>query len=202
MMNDKDRVRLFTLDLFAYYKELWDSENYILSRRFKEDNVFKVVFSVKLLKKRFNKLNKIAICHTSDSAGLICMLRKVFDCEIIVLTNHPLFERVLPFLQDKLGKITYKKVDCVFEPFAESVEDCDLVIFPEMEYFVPLNLIKYKNKMTLCLYYVDDFNNTTEQNYVLCKEDMEDMCSFSNTLELDVCKNVNGRDYFYGLGIV
>lgn len=204
MISDVDRIRLFALDFFKTYQALWTEENFLLSRRFKDDNIKKNIVTLQLIERHFKTLKKVVLCHTSDSIGLIYLLRKKFDCEITVLTNHPLFDRVHPMLNDTLKKISYKKIDCIFENFTKFLGDCDLVIFPEMEYFVPLNLLEHYNSSlkTLCLYYVDDLNNTTEQSFVLCKEDMEEMCSFSTPIEMGSCKNFTGRDFHYGLGIL
>jgi hypothetical protein len=204
MITEEDQIRLFALDFFKTYQGIWIEENFLLSRRFKDDNIKKNVITLQLIERHFKSLRKVALCHTSDSVGLIYLLRKKFDCEIVVLTNHPLFDRVHPLLNDKLKNISYKKIDCIFEIFTGLLGDCDLVIFPEMEYFVPLHLIEHYNQSlkTMCLYYVDDLNNTTEQSFVLCKEDMEEMCSFSTQIEMGSCKNTTGRDFYYGLGIL
>ena len=204
MIADEDQIRLFALDFFKQYQTLWAEENFLLSRRFKDDNIKKNIVTLQLIERHFKTLKKIALCHTSDSVGLIYWLRKKFDCEIVVLTNHPLFDRVHPMLNEKLEKISYNKIDCIFENFTELLDGCDLVVFPEMEYFIPLNLIEHYNRslQTLCLYYVDDLNNTTEQSFVMCKEDMEEMCSFSTTIETGSCKNTTGRNFYYGLGIL
>lgn len=203
-MADADEVKWFALEFFKIYQSLWIEKNYILSRRFRDDNIEKNILTLQLIEKHFKSLKKVALCHTSDSIGLVYLLRKKFDCEVVVLTNHPLFERVHPLLNDSLNKITYNKIDCIFENFTSFVRDCDLVIFPDMEYFIPLNLIEHYNEYlkTLCLYYVDDINNVTEQSFVMCKEDMEEMCSFSTQIELGSYKNTLGRDFYYGLGIL
>lgn len=204
MISDKDQLRVFALEVFKTYQNKWVEENFLLSRRFKDDNIIKNLVTLEFLQKHFQKIKKVAICHTSDSVGLIYLLRKKYNCEVVVITNHPLFDRIYPILNEKLGTIIHKKIDCVFENFISELSDCDLVIFPEMEYYVPLNLIKNynKNNTTLCLYYIDDLNNTTEQSYVLCREDMEEMCSFNTTVETRCIKNVTGRDFYFSLGIL
>lgn len=194
-------LREYALNTFNYYNSKW-GDNFLLSRRFNEENRVKVLIALDVLKKNFNTLNKVYVCHTSDSTGMLFGLRRMFDCNITVLTNHPLFERMHSYYNDTLGNIEYKKVDCAFDNCFEHTIDGDVVIFPDMEYFVPLSLKQPPSieQKIFCVYYVDDFNTITQQNLILCDEEAEELFSFKQTIDFYKEKNSTGRYCYCGLG--
>lgn len=196
-----DRIREYSLQTFNYHTTKWGN-NYLLSRRFNKENLLKNIITVDVIERNFKQLNKIYVCHTSDSCGLLYGIRSIFDCEIVVLTNHPLFERLHEYYNETLGKISYKKVDCIFENCFEYTTDGDLVLFPEMEYFVPMNYIKPPSpeQKIMCVYYVDDFNSVTQQNLLLSDYEVEDLFSFKQTIEFYKEKNSTNRYCYCGVG--
>lgn len=203
MITFDEELRVYGVDAFRYYNGKW-GDNFLLSRRFKEENLIKVLLSLKVLKRNFKTLNKVYVCHTSDSTGLLFGLRRMFGCNITVLTNHPLFERMHSYYNDTLGKIEYKKVDCVFDNCFNYTADGDVVIFPDMEYFVPLSFKQPPEieQKIFCIYYVDDFNSVTQQNLILCDEEAEELFSFRKKFDSYKEKNSSGRFCYYGLGML
>lgn len=203
MIDNAQEIRNHAYSLFNWYKNQWDN-NYLLSRRFREDNIYEVIKLFNIMQDNFTNVKKVAICHTSDCTGLLYMLQHVYKCEVVVITNHPLMERIMPFYNKTFPNVSYVKANCIFDDITPHLKDCDVVMFPEMEYFIPLYMMKNYNqrKKTVCFYYVDDFNSVTNLNNVMCLNDMDEVCSFDTTIEIGKFKNTNGFDCFYGLGIL
>lgn len=175
--------------------------NKMLSRRARDDNIKKVLLTMQVLAKHFERLNNIYVCHTSDSTGLLYSLKRTYNCQITVLTDHPLFEMMHEYYDDTLFGIDYKKFNCTFgDPFKQCV-DADLIMFPDMEYYVPL---KYKRSDVqspiCCTYYVDDLNVATEQNLIETPEQIVDLFSFKDIKYLTATKTITDRLCYCGLG--
>lgn len=188
---------------YCYYGDNW-GYNKMLSKRYEDDNIKKVLLTTQVLTKHFEQLNKIYICHTSDSTGLLYSLKRTFNCQIVVLTNHPLFERMHDYYDDTLSGIDYQKFDCLFnDPFVVA-NDADVVIFPDMEYYVPLKYKHFTNVTSpvCCTYYVDDLNQVTEQNLIDTPDEAKQLFSFKQLHYLAATKTITGRHCFCGLGTI
>lgn len=203
-MTEEETIRNMCIDLYRKYTHDWPENAFLLVRRSKIDNIQKCIKLIDYLRTKITSIKKIAICHTSDPTPFIYLLKKHYSCEIIVLTDHPIFPRLLPYYNKSFGEIKYVKTNCMFENFSNQIADCDMVFFPEMEYYVPLKLIKTYNlnKLTLCLYYIEDFSSPYDLDLVLCKEDMEEWCSFTNKIDVGQIQIENNKQFFYGLGII
>lgn len=200
--SDKDIAR-YCHHTFDYYNDNWGN-NFLLSRRFHDDNLKKVLLTMLVITKHFDRLKKVYVCHTSDSTGLLYSLKRTYGCEIVVLTNHPLFERMHDYYNDTLSGIGYQKVDCVFDNPFNYMEDADLVLFPDMEYYVPLKYKQFQNvkQPICCTYFVDDLNAATELHLTEDPNVVLDLFSFRDTKYFTTTKTVKDRPCYCGLGIL
>jgi hypothetical protein len=198
--SDKEIAR-YCQQTFDYYTDNWGN-NFPLSRRFHDDNLKKVILTTSVLKNNFERLKNIYICHTSDSTGLLYSLKTTFGCKITVLTNHPLFERMQDYYDDTLSGINYKKVDCIFDNPFKYAEEADLVLFPDMEYYVPLKTKKFLNvkQPVCCVYYVDDLNTITQQNLIDTPKEVSELFAFKQTLDFAMFKTHKERHCYCGIG--
>lgn len=185
----------------SYYEDNWGF-NKMLSKRYEDDNIKKVLLTTQVLTKNFNRIDKIYICHTSDSTGLLYGLKKTFDCQIVVLTNHPLFERMHDYYDETLFGIDYQKFDCMFDNPFKIINNADVVLFPDMEYYVPLKYKRFTNVKSpvCCTYYVDDLNAVTEPNLIDKSDEIMQLFSFKETKYLTATKTITGRHCYCGLG--
>lgn len=198
------QMKQYNIDSYQWYEETYGYNNFPLSRRWNDENRERVLTTMRLIDKYY-KPKKVHICHTSDSCGLLFSLRKYFDCEVTVLTNHPLFGRLHGYFNDTLGKINYQKVDCVFDNCFDYVSnDTDLVIFPEMEYFVPLRMIKppLGQLPIVCSYYIDDLNPITEQQEIYTEQDALDLFSFKRLIDTEKERTAASEYCYSALGFL
>ena len=176
--------------------------NKMLSRRARDDNIKKVLLTMQMLTNHFQRLNNIYVCHTSDSTGLLYSLKRTFGCRITVLTDHPLFQLMHDYYDDTLFGIDYQKVNCIFDDPFRYMDNPDLVMFPDMEYYVPLRYKHFKDVTSplCCTYYVDELNVATEQNLIETPKQILELFSFKNVIDLSATKTTEQRYCYCGLG--
>jgi hypothetical protein len=186
---------------YDYHHDNW-GHNKMLSTRARDDNIKKVLLTMLVLTKHFSQLNKIYICHTSDSTGLLYSLKRTYGCEIVVLTNHPLFEQLHEYYDDTLMGINYQKVNCMFDNPFNYMSGADLVIFPDMEYYVPLKYKRFTDVQSpvCCTYYVDEINAATEPNLIDTPEEVKQLFSFKELRYFTATKTISDRLCYSGLG--
>jgi hypothetical protein len=131
-------------------------------------------------------------------------LKRTYGCEITVLTDHPLFELMHDYYDDTLFGIDYTKVNCTFDDPTKHCKDADLIMFPDMEYYVPLKYKHFSNVSApvCCTYYVDDLNVATEQHLISTPEEVVDLFSFKELKYLTATKTITDRMCYSGLGLI
>lgn len=178
MLSDRD-IESYCKSASKYYNDNWGPNTILETFDYKKSK--KVLLTLDAIGMHFNSLRKVYVCHTSSSAGLIFGLRKVFGCEVCVLTDHPLFERMHSYYNETLKKVTYKKVNCIFDDVFRYTDDADLVVFPDMEYFIPLKLKAFTTAKTICCtYMIDDHTPFTYQNIAMSDEDVDNLFGLKN----------------------
>ena len=106
------------------------------------------------------------------------------------------------YYDDTLFGINYKKVDCIFDNPFDYTNDADLVLFPDMEYYVPFKTKKFINvkQPVCCVYYIDDLNTVTQQNLIDTPEEVSKMFAFKQTHDFAMVKTHKERYCYCGIG--
>ncbi|CAB5221240.1 hypothetical protein UFOVP247_116 [uncultured Caudovirales phage] len=203
MTADEINIREIYSALNRDWKKKYSYENYLFNLHSKAENTYKHMEFFDRIQKNFDHLDRITIMASSDPVALCYLIKKYYGSEITIVSDHPILERIGEFFIDDYGvDVVFKNP--MFEDATEQVKDADLVIFPEYEYFVPLDMIKYYdiNKNTAVLHYVSRVNkqNTTEP--ILSEQDLLDQCSFKEVIDVGKFKTAGtNRNVYYAMGV-
>lgn len=145
-------------------------------------------------------VDRVAIMATSDPVGLCFLFRKYYDSKIKIVSDHPLLDRTGWYYR-QIHDAEVIDVNPMFEDVTSVLEDCDLVVFPEYEFFAPLSLVKpYGDKLTAALHYVIwpcPGNSTFKVESV---DDLTENLSFKKLVARGSYKNVDRKSGYYALG--
>lgn len=90
----------------------------------------------------------------------------LFDCKVTIIDNSKLIEHYTEEFKT-LYNINVILKDPLFEDIDKDIEDCDLIVYHDSEYKVPLELLNYKHKnkdvliMNSYLFYTFKHNKNT-----------------------------------------
>lgn len=193
-------------DIYSGLKVEWKSKYNIINNLFdvhgkhlcinKYTGLFEKIYEL------YDSLDRVTIMASGDPVALCYLLKKYYDSEITIVSDHPVLDRIGDFFEREYGA---KIVDLnpMFDDCSEYITGADLVIFPEFEYFAPLNLIKYYNKgaETLVIHYIDVPNNNNMKQLILSEEELVEKCDFKEVREVGKFKNLDNRNVFYAFGV-
>jgi len=193
-------------DIYARLHRKWRSQygnpNGLLESHGRYENVIKYVYAFDKIYDHFTWLDRVTIMASSDPVAVCHLLRKFYACEITIVSDHPLLDRIGDFFREEYGA-NIVDANPLFQDVSDHFRDSDLVVFPEFEHFAPLNLIKYytENKSTAVIHYIDRVNPNSTGDLVLSEEDLIEQCDFSRTIEYGRVKNINDKNIFYAIGV-
>lgn len=193
-------------DIYAGLQKDWKSKYDVMNNLFelhgKHRYIIKYTGLFEKIHELYDSLDRVTIMAGGDPVALCYLLKKYYDSEITIVSDHPLLERMGDFFEREYGA---KVVDLnpMFDDCSEYIVGADLVIFPEFEYFAPLNLIKYYDKgvETLAIHYIEIANNNNMKQLVLSEEELVEKCDFKRVREAGRFKNVDDRNVFYAFGV-
>jgi hypothetical protein len=201
MTNEEIKIRDTYLSIDRDWLKKYGYSNYLFNLHGKPENTYKYIEFFDRLYQCYDSLDRVVIMASSDPVAVCFLLKKYYSSDITIISDHPILERVGGFFKDTYGAEVILK-NPMFEDVSEYLADADLVIFPEYEYFVPLDMIKYYdiNKDTAVLHYVDRINSNNTTELVLSEEDLLDQCSFKEVKAAGRFKNSN-RNVYYAIGV-
>jgi hypothetical protein len=153
-----------------------------------------------LIRKNFDKLDRVAIVNSSNPIALTHFLKKEYNSKVTLVSDHPSFELSLEFFQ------RFFKAETIFKSvFFEDADlrDFDLVILPEFEYLVPLKMlkhVKFGDSPILTLQHIQHVNDHNSRHVIMCIEDLLELLDYSQTIDSGEVLNVDSRFVYYALG--
>ena len=169
-------------------------ENHWLTKRNQPNTLIQYHTNPKLIQKNlylFEKiyrniktLNNVAIVHSSFPVVLSHMLYNVCNSKLTLISDHPGFVEARDFFENNYNATTITK-----SPLFDNInlQEYDLIIIPEYEYFVPLNLLdNFKNKTVALVHHIVHLNEGNDMNDVYSINDLYDKCSFTNIIDSSI----------------
>lgn len=185
-------------------KKAWDAKyerpSKLLDVHSKYECMNRITEFFSFIQNNVDEVSRVALLATSDPVGLCYLFKKYYGSQIIIICDHPLLERIGEYFENKFDARVYA-VNPMFESVHDLVKDCDLVVFPEYEFFAPLDLIKpYGEKLTAALHYVVwpcPGNSTFKVESV---SDLLDNLNFKTVLANGEYTNVDDKKGYFALG--
>jgi len=155
-----------------------------------------------IIKKNFSDLKKVVIINSSNPIPLCHFFKSEYDSDITLISDHPSFEFTQKFFSDFFKTNNIIK-SAFFDDLSDDIKGADLVIFPEFEYMVPLDMLKYYNKgtMTMAVHHIAHVNDHNSRMMIMTEHDLLEECNFDEVIDSGRTKNSDGRNIFYSLGI-
>jgi len=154
-----------------------------------------------VIRKNFKSLKNVAIVNSSNPIALTHFLKKEYQSSVTLVSDHPSFEMSEGFFQ------RFFKANTVIKTiFFEDVDfsSYDLVILSEFEYLVPLDMlkhVKFGDSPILALQHIQHVNDHNSRHFVMCIEDLLELCNFKNLLDSNAKLNTDNRLVYYALGV-
>lgn len=135
---------------------------------------------IEIIKTHLKDISKVSIVGTRYPFNYVKGLK---DCEFNLIDFHPYFEKWC--LENfSFANINIFKMRPMFDDVNYIIADSDLIIFPETEYLLPFEYLKYdlKNKNVM---FVNEFfePNHIKNNFVYSLSDMEEMCDVKSDIK-------------------
>ena len=158
-------------------------------------------FVFERLTEQFSKIGSVAIVNCSNSIPWCNFFKEKYQSNITLISDHPSFEATSSFYNEAF-KTTNVFDSIFFNDLSTTLRQHDLVVFPEFEYLVPLDLLKNYNdiKNTAVIHHMHHINDSNTRELVLSIEDLLDQCNFINVIYSDRFKNVDNRYVYFALG--
>lgn len=153
-----------------------------------------------IIRKNFNKLDRVAIVNSSNPVALTHFLKKEYRAKVTLVSDHPSFELSMEFLS------RFFKCDTILKSvFFEDVDlsDYDLVILSEFEYMVPLDMlnhVKFGSAPVLAVQHIQHVNDHNSRHVIMCLEDLLELCNFKEVLDSGETLNLDNRFVYHALG--
>jgi hypothetical protein len=184
------------------WKSKYDVVNNLFELHGKHRYIMKYTGLFDRIYEHYDSLDRVTIMAGGDPVALCYLLKKYYDSEITIVSDHPALDRIGDFFRETFEATIVDK-NPMFDDCSEYIEKADLVIFPEFEYFAPLDLIKYYDKGvdTLAIHYIEIANNNNMKQLILSEDDLVEKCNFEVLIEVGKFKNVDDRNVFYAFGV-
>jgi len=153
-----------------------------------------------VIRKNFKKLDRVAIVNSSNPLALTHFLKKEYGSSVTLVSDHPSFELSMDFLH------RFFKVETILKSvFFEDVDlsSYDLVILPEFEYLVPLDMLNhvhFGDSPVLALQHIQHVNDHNSRHVVMSVEDLLELLNLKPVFESGSELNIDGRNVYYALG--
>lgn len=200
MIDDINRIYNLYQELGIFYNSTYPEYNLILEQHFRGEFIDRHIKAYNIITKNFNKFDNVVLAYTSDPVTYCYMFRKYFNSNITVVSDHPLLQRTENFYVDNFS-VKFEYINPMFEDFT-GIEN-DIVIFPDYEYFVPLDLVNYYNKKlnTAVVYSINKMQYTPGHSIALSVDDIQEMCNFDKEIHFEKFENTQTTTSYCGLGI-
>lgn len=202
MKDDFQKIYDIYSDIQDKWRAKYDVHNVLFDLHGSHKYILKYTVLFETIHMQYESLNNVTILASADPIALCYLLKKFYNSNITIVSDHPLLDRIGDFFREEYGANVID-LNPMFDDCSEYIKDADLVIFPEFEYFAPLNLIKYYNKEvdTLVIYYIEIANNNNMRQMILSENELEDKCDFKKLKLIGKFKNVDNRNVFYAFGV-
>ena len=159
MTKDEEEVDRLYGHICGLWLAEFDKVNWLIDTHRQAEYIERSFALFNMINEHCEDLSKVSLVACSDPIGICLLLSKYYDCEIQLLTDHPLVELYSEFYKEKFNA-THVEVNPLFEDFSEHTKDSDLVIFPDFEYFIPLDMCRGDDggKLTAAVHYVKHKN--------------------------------------------
>lgn len=153
-----------------------------------------------LIRKNFKSLKNVAVVNSSNPLALTHFLKKEYQSTVTLVSDHPSFELSIGFFQR-----FFKANTIVRSVFFEDTDlsSYDLVILPEFEYLVPLDMlkhVKFGESPILALQHIQHVNDHNSRHVVMCVEDLLELLNFKTLKESGKVLNLDNRFVYYAIG--
>ena len=153
-----------------------------------------------LIRKNFKKLDRVAIVNSSNPLALAHFLKKEYNSKVTFVSDHPSFELSIDFLQRFFRAETILK-----SVFFEDVDlrGFDLVILPEFEYLVPLDMlkhVKFGDAQIMSVQHIQHVNDHNSRHVVMCIEDLLELVNYKEVVDSGEVLNLDNRFVYYAVG--
>jgi hypothetical protein len=149
-----------------------------------------------------NKIKSVAIIGSNFPITYMYILKKHYkDIHFKVIDFSRIFEVTLEYSRF-LFDVEFHKLHPLTNDLTDIIKDVDLIIYPETEFLVPFNMLKYKNKgKVFCsnYYYMV---NPLDINPVCSEDELEEICLLKDTIKGKIRLNDGKytKSAFYCLG--
>lgn len=196
-MNTEDYIKLFNKQI--------EVENPILHHA--HSRYFSTIFRIKYdflfnkVKQSIDNLSSVAFVAGFCSVQICHLFKSHYNCNIKLIQDHPSFEYTKQFYKTHFDTENHYK-NAMFEDISDIINDVDLVVFPEYEYFVPLHMLKYynKNKLTAVLSHHHLYNDLNQNQAVYDEQEILEQCDFNSVVDVDKIRNKDKRYVYFAMG--
>lgn len=159
------------------------------------------MFVFETIKRNFADLKKVVIVNSSNPIPLCHFLKSEYGSEVKLISDHPSFEFTQEFFVNYFSTENVIK-SAFFDDLSMDILGADLVIFPEFEYMVPLDMLKYYKMgcTTMVVHHIAHVNDHNSRMMIMTKEDLLEECNFDEEIDSGSHKNSDGRNIFYAIG--
>lgn len=153
-----------------------------------------------IIRKNFDKLDRVAIVNSSNPIALSHFLKKEYKSKVTLVSDHPAFEFSIDFMQrffkaeTVLKSVFFKDVD---------LSGYDLVILPEFEYLVPLDMlkhVKFGDSPILSVQHIQHVNDHNSRHVIMCLEDLLELLNYKKLNDSGEVLNLDNRFIYYAVG--
>ena len=190
-------IRNFFFDLNKKWLEQYGFYNSLIDYHSNPNLIDKNKYFYDRIKYNFKDISKVAIVSSSVPIVLSHLLSQISD--VTLISNHPAFIKTQDFYTEN-----FNTTNIIANPFFDQlhIDDYDLIIFPEFEYFIPLYFLPYlNNKRLAILHHITHLNNGNDMNDVYNINDFLDKCDLSTVIEKDKIFNRSQNPFYYALGV-
>lgn len=200
----KERIRRHYHVLLDEWKRKYGYGNKMLELHARWDNVHKYIWCFDKIFAKYPTLERVSLVGCSAPVVPSLLLREKYpEVKIVIVSDHPVLDR----MGDHFVESYNAEIRCLnplFEDFSDSVAGSNLIVFPEYEYFIPLDMCKsYPVGIdTALIHYVGRVEEGNAMEPILCQEDLLEWANFREVHASDELETeYELRTVYFALGL-